>query len=199
MEYNPYNWFWLKGSGKVYSSKHQEELASDDSRYLEFLKFGGQATPYPCDAQGEESEQELGAVLSQFGLSLYAPTLAEIKAQAREALKAYRQQVEYGGFILNGQRWDSEQKDELRLNSAVKIFEAGLTEYPGWKIADGVYITLTPQLLQQATIAFMQHTGAAFALEAAKLGQIEALDSSEAVLAWLEGEMKEGWPGGSDV
>ena len=122
-------------------------------------------------------------------------TLVDVKNIARQELKDYRKQIEYGGFMLNGQRWDSEQKDELRLNSAGKIFEAGLPEYPGWKIADGVYITLTPQLLQQATLAFMQHTGAAFALEAAKLAEIEALESSEAVLACLETEMKEGWPG----
>ena len=121
------------------------------------------------------------------------PSLEEAKKQAHTELRAYRQQIEYGGFMLNGQRWDSEQKDELRLNSAGKIFEAGLPEYPGWKIADGVYITLTPGILQQATLAFMQHTGAAFALEAAKLGQINALESSEAVLAWLENEMKVGW------
>ena len=121
------------------------------------------------------------------------PSLEEAKKQAHTELRAYRQQIEYGGFMLNGQRWDSEQKDELRLNSAGKIFEAGLPEYPGWKIADGVYITLTPQLLQQATLAFMQHTGVAFALEAMKLMEIDALESSEAVLAWLENEMKVGW------
>ena len=121
------------------------------------------------------------------------PSLEEAKKQARQELKEYRKQIEYGGFMVNGQRWDSEQKDELRLNSVGKIFEAGLPEYPGWKIADGVYITLTPGILQQATLAFMQHTGAAFALEAAKLNQINALESSEAVLAWLENEMKVGW------
>ena len=120
-------------------------------------------------------------------------TLVDVKNIACQELKDYRKQIEYGGFMLNGQRWDSEQKDELRLNSAGKIFEAGIAEYPGWKTADGVYITLTPQLLQQATIAFMQHTGAAFALEAMKLMEIDALESSEAVLAWLESDMKTGW------
>ena len=54
------------------------------------------------------------------------PDLPEAKEQALEALKQFRQQVEYGGFVLNGQRWDSEQKDELRLNSAYKLFDAGL-------------------------------------------------------------------------
>ena len=137
--------------------------------------------------------KDYGPLPDGFSTSKPLPSLDEAKKQARQELKSYRQQIEYGGFMLNGQRWDSEQKDELRLNSAGKIFEAGVPEYPGWKIADGVYITLTPQLLQQATIAFMQHTGAAFALEAAKLGQIEALDSSEAVLAWLENDMKTGW------
>ena len=121
------------------------------------------------------------------------PSLEEAKKQARQELKEYRKQIEYGGFMVNGQRWDSEQKDELRLNSAGKIFEAGLPEYPGWKIADGVYITLTPGILQQATLAFMQHTGHAFAVEATKLMEIDALESSEAVLAWLESDMKTGW------
>ena len=139
--------------------------------------------------------KDYGPLPDGFSTSKPLPSLDEAKKQARQELKSYRQQVEYGGFMLNGQRWDSEQKDELRLNSAGKIFEAGVPEYPGWKIADGVYITLTPQLLQAATMAFMQHTGAAFALEAAKLGQIDALDSSEAVFAWLENDMKTGWPG----
>ena len=137
--------------------------------------------------------KDYGPLPEGFSTTKPLPSLEEAKKQARQELKTYRQQIEYGGFMLNGQRWDSEQKDELRLNSAGKIFEAGLPEYPGWKIADGVYITLTPGILQQATLAFMQHTGAAFALEAAKLGQINALESSEAVLAWLENEMKVGW------
>lgn len=139
--------------------------------------------------------RDYGPLPEGFSITKPLPSLDEAKKQARQELKAYRQQVEYGGFILNGQRWDSEQKDELRLNSAGKIFEAGVPEYPGWKIADGVYITLTPQLLQAATMAFMQHTGAAFALEAVKLAEIEALETSEAVLAWLENDMKTGWPG----
>ena len=95
--------------------------------------------------------------------------------------------------MLNGQRWDSEEKDELRLLGINELFKKGLTEYPGWKLEDGVYVTLTPELLDEVMLAFSHHTGAAFALEAAKLGQINALESSEAVLAWLENEMKVGW------
>ena len=121
------------------------------------------------------------------------PSLEDARAQARAALKARRQQFEYSGFTLNGQRWDSEQKDELRLNSAYRIFEAGLSEYPGWKIADGVYLTLTPELLAAATQALMLHYGKAFELEQTKAAELENLADAEAVLAWMNGPMLEGW------
>ena len=121
------------------------------------------------------------------------PTLQETKTEAKEALKAYRQQVEYGGFMLNGQKWGSEQKDELRLNSAYKLFESGLSDYPGWKVSGGVYVTLTPELLQAATVGLMQHYGQAFAVEAAKIAEIEALTTTAEVEAWLETELEEGW------
>ena len=121
------------------------------------------------------------------------PTVEQSKSEAKTQLKAYRQQVEYGGFMLNGVKWDSEQKDELRLNSAYKIFEAGVPEYPGWKVSDGVYITLTPALLQAATMGLMQHYGHAFAVEAAKIAEIDALTTTADVEAWLETELEEGW------
>lgn len=70
---------------------------------------------------------------------------------------------------------------------------ARLTEYPGWKISDGVYVTLTPEILQGASMAFMQHTGKAFAVEIQKLGEVETLDSNEAVSSWLENDLKLGW------
>lgn len=129
------------------------------------------------------------------GALLAAPDkpLEVAKAEAKSRLKAYRQQVEYGGFMLNGQRWDSEQKDELRLNSAYKLFENGLTEYQGWKVSDGVYVTLTPEILQTATLGLMQHYAHAFAVEVAKIAQIDALTTAGEVEAWLETELEQGW------
>ena len=129
------------------------------------------------------------------GALLAAPDkpLEVAKSEAKTQLKAYRQQVEYGGFMLNGVKWDSEQKDELRLNSAYKIFEAGVPEYPGWKVSDGVYVTLTPELLQAASLGLMQHYGRAFYVEALKITQIDALNSVEEVAVWLETQLKEGW------
>ena len=136
---------------------------------------------------------EFGPLPADALLEAPVKPLTEAKSEAKAQLKAYRQSVEYGGFMLNGVRWDSEQKDELRLNSAYKLFEAGLSEYSDWKVADGVYLTLTPELLQQATMALMQHYGAAFALETAKIAEIEALSTSAEVENWLETELEKGW------
>ena len=142
---------------------------------------------------GYLTEEEGLAWLAEQMPVIPLPSLEEAKKQAKQELKEYRKQIEYGGFMLNGQRWDSEEKDELRLLGINELFKKGLTEYPGWKLEDGVYVTLTPELLDEVMLAFAHHTGAAFALEAAKLAQINALESSEAVLAWLESDMKTGW------
>lgn len=121
------------------------------------------------------------------------PTLEEIKETARLLLREKRKEVEYGGFELNGQIWDSAEKDELRLNSVSKIFEAGLPEYSGWKIAEGVYITLTPELLQQVSLALMNHYGKCFATEASKHQALLALTTVEAVEHWIATELSLGW------
>lgn len=121
------------------------------------------------------------------------PPLDTVKKTAQLALREKRKLIEYGGFELDGQHWDSAEKDELRLNSVTRIFEAGVPQYEGWKISEGVYITLTPELVQRAAMAFMQHYGKAFQVEAAKLAEIETLKSVEAVDAWLETELNQGW------
>ena len=142
---------------------------------------------------GYLTEEEGLAWLAEQMPVIPLPSLEEAKKQAKQELKEYRKQIEYGGFMLNGQRWDSEEKDELRLNSISKMFENGLSEYPGWKISDGVYITLTATILGQALMSFMSHVGNAFAVEATKLGEINALTTSEAVANWLKNDMKVGW------
>lgn len=143
------------------------------------------------------------------------PTLEEAVIQAQAALREQRKTIEYGGFELDGQHWDSAEKDELRLNSVTKIFESGIPQYEGWKIADGVYITLTPELVQQAAMALMQHYGRCFAVEAAKLAEIAAMQAAGAaaieaaeapaekkaaedaavtgVRAWQETQLTQGW------
>lgn len=121
-------------------------------------------------------------------------TLEEAVNDAKQALRSKRKQIEYGGFEFQGQTWDSSEKDELRLNSMLKMFEmTGLEEFPGWKVAEGVYITATPEIIQGAAVALMTHYARAFAVEAEKLAEIEALETTEEVAAWLATELESGW------
>lgn len=137
--------------------------------------------------------KDYGPLPDGFSTSKPLPSLEDAKKQARQELKDYRKQIEYGGFMLNGQRWDSEEKDEMRLNSIGRLFDNGLTEYPGWKLSDGVYITITPEILGQVIVAFAQHTGHAFAVEATKITEINNLTTNEQVGSWLENELTVGW------
>ena len=137
--------------------------------------------------------KEYGPLPEGFSETPPPPSLEEAQGKARDALREKRKAVEYGGFDLDGQHWDSAEKDELRLNSVTRIFESGVPQYEGWKISEGVYITLTPELVQRAAMAFMQHYGRAFALEAAKLEEINTLETVEAVDTWLEAELNQGW------
>lgn len=123
------------------------------------------------------------------------PTLEEARAAAAAALREKRKAVEYGGFVFDGQVWDSTEKDELRLNSMMKMFEiTGQLEFPGWKVSDGVYITLTKNMAMGAAMGLMQHYAECFRVEAVKLSQLEGLGSVEAINMWL-GFLDNGWPG----
>lgn len=123
-----------------------------------------------------------------------ARTLEEAKADACAALREKRKAVEYGGFEFQGQTWDSTEKDELRLNSMLKMFEmSDQKEFPGWKVADNIYITATPEIVQGAALALMTHYAKAFAVEAEKLAEIEALKTPGEVETWLATELASGW------
>ncbi|MDL2313403.1 DUF4376 domain-containing protein [Desulfovibrio sp. OttesenSCG-928-C14] len=154
------------------------------------------AAKWKFDAEALETQKEI--VIGNDGWLYFAgdepvPSLEEVKRQAKSDLREKRKAVEYGGFIFGGQTWDSTEKDELRLNSASKLFEAGIKTYDGWKISEGVYITLTPEILREVSLALMQHYGQAFAVEAAKLSEINSLRSITEVKTWLETRLNLGW------
>ena len=76
----------------------------------------------------------------------------------------------------------------------MKMFElSGATDFPGWKINENDYITLTPQLAAGAAGAMMQHYAACFGTEAAKYAQIEACADVEALAACGQ-TLGLGWP-----
>lgn len=176
---------WADNTGHIEFTGHSQPnhpLTPDD--------FTEQVQPFVDLWQAEQArlQAELEAEAQRL------PSLEEAKANALAQLKEKRKAVEYGGCMVDGQLWDSELKDELRINSMLTLFSAtGLESFEGWKVSEGVYITVTLPLLMQAAAAFAQHYAAAFAVEAAKIAEIEALDSPSAVQDWLASSLDTGW------
>ena len=129
----------------------------------------------------------------------HPPALEDVRA----IIFNRRRQAEYGGFPFDGQRWDSEEKDELRLNSMITMMDkTGMAEFPGWKINADTVITLTPELAVRAAAGLMSHYAACFQVETAKIAllaaYIESLgDKATAsdIQSWLDANLDAGWPG----
>lgn len=112
-------------------------------------------------------------------------SLAEARAAKLADLRAVRLAAEYGGFMLYGRKWDSELKDEQRLTSMVTLMkETGMASFDGWKIAEGVYLTLTFELALEAAVAMFAHYTGCFAEEARIAAEINALSGVSAVEAY---------------
>ena len=123
--------------------------------------------------------------------------LSEALENARAVIFTRRRQAEYGGFMFDGERWDSEEKDELRLNSMITMMDkTGIVEFPGWKINAGAFITLTPELAVQAAAGLMGHYAACFQAEAVKKAALKAAGcvNADDVQAWLDANVDVGWP-----
>ena len=128
------------------------------------------------------------------------PTLEEARAIAEAKLKAKRLAVEYAGPVVSvggtPVRFPSEVKDETRLNSLAGLFMMDPTaQIPDWKVADGVYVTMTAPLLQQVKSAGFVHIAATFSVERQKREELEFLSSAAAVTAWIDANLETGWPG----
>lgn len=85
-------------------------------------------------------------------------TLAELKIEKWEQIKSVREQKEYGGFLWNNYRFDSDPAAQSRIQGAIQL--ANLT--PGsfsidWTLADNSIITLNAQQLLEVGQVLGQH------------------------------------------
>ena len=63
------DWYWKANDGRVYSSKRSALIYPYDSGYLAFVAKYGAASPWPIDAQGNQTNQALREVLSAYGIA----------------------------------------------------------------------------------------------------------------------------------
>jgi hypothetical protein len=94
--YNPFDWYWKKRDGTVFSSRRERELPADDPEYQAWLAKGHVPETYPVDTYGKENRDWMLALLKPWGLQIYPLTEAE---EAEENM-ALRGSIEAGGFSI---------------------------------------------------------------------------------------------------
>ncbi len=79
-------------------------------------------------------------------------TLDEIKDQKWAQIKQQRNAMEFGGFVYNGNTYDSDQVSQGRIMGAAS---AGVDQV--WTLADNTTVELTAQQLKELYIALQSH------------------------------------------
>lgn len=70
INFTPNDWYWLAQDGRIYSSARGMLVYAYDTPYLAFLAKYGNVTPWPVDADGQQTTAALAAVLAGYGISI---------------------------------------------------------------------------------------------------------------------------------
>lgn len=72
--FNAADWYWTASDGRIYSSKRNLLVYSNDTGYRSFLAAqGGNSTPWPSDIAGKQTAAELQLVLAYYGINVTVP------------------------------------------------------------------------------------------------------------------------------
>lgn len=96
------NWYWISSDGsQIYSSSRQAVIKKDDKDFAAWKAAGNLPTPWPKNADGEETDEALAEVLAGYGLRMFPPTLNDTKEalKARVDVAAEKERLKY---ITNG-------------------------------------------------------------------------------------------------
>lgn len=111
IQFDPFDWYWIKKDGTIYSSKVDSMVDMSNDSYKLFIKSGAKPTPYPKNAQGNECWFALMAVLKPYGLGSINVLDNKLKALDAEYLTP-RMLSEPGSDFFNQQKAAHEQKAE---------------------------------------------------------------------------------------
>ena len=95
------------------------------------------------------------------------PSLEETKTKALAIVRELRKEKEYAGYVSQGIQWDTDEKSERRLNSAVTVMKdnPNVPAIPNFKSSDKVNVTLTLPMAIKAGEDIMLYFGECFAWE----------------------------------
>jgi hypothetical protein len=127
--YNPHDWYWINGDGRIYASKRQIIVDASDP---EFISAGAATTPWPRDSEGDQTDAALQGVLAPYSLFV---NLEYYTADVRN-------KKSNGGVVVNGLPFASDPVTMMSLNAAYIYTIDKQTNAFSWKLPDGTFITL---------------------------------------------------------
>ena len=129
------------------------------------------------------------------------PTWEESRAAAVQAVKNRSWRAETGGIVIQGMPIPTDRESQAMITGAVVGAMLNPTAVTRWQTsavtAKGapVFVDLTSAQLQGIGMAVRAHVQACFDVRDAKCAAVARQPSVEAVAAWLEENLDNGWPG----
>jgi len=150
--YRPGSWYWLREDGAVYSSDRGAVIAEGDAEYSSWTSTGQRATPWPKDADGNQTLAALQAVLPEGTYASLDDYAAKVLADAQAA-----------GVEVNGVRVPTDLDSQSHLTNAFTFASLVGDETVAYSDATGP-VSLSLAEAKTRIIAIGQHMKACTAV-----------------------------------
>lgn len=119
------------------------------------------------------------------------PSLDYLKQQVMAKLAELRYNFEISGVTLpDGTVIKTDRESQAQLASAFTSLKNGLISDTPWKVAPGVFVPVTLDMITPIAEAVAQHVKGAFSKEQAKCAEVMAAATAEALYAY---DVNAGW------
>lgn len=85
LPFNPRDWYWVATDGRIFASRREIVVDNTDQEYLDWIDSGGRANLWVRDELGNETDEALQIMLTQYGVYV---TLAFLKIGLRSDIDA---------------------------------------------------------------------------------------------------------------
>jgi len=150
--FKPGVWYWLREDGAVYSSEKGAVVAQSDADYAAWTGTGQRATPWPKDAEGNQTMASLQAVLPEGTYASLDDYAAKVLADAQAA-----------GVEVNGVRVPTDLDSQSHLTNAFTFASLVGDETVTYSHATGA-VSLSLAEAKARIIAIGQHMKACTAV-----------------------------------
>jgi len=161
----PQAWYWQADDGRVYSGFTQTVVANTFPDYVTWVDAGNTPSTWPRNLGNEQTDDELQAVLSAYGMF--------VNLKYYSADKRWRK--EHGGMVATeGFPVRTDDRSQAKITGLYAAAKENQTVVTSYHAADGTVHQLDAAKMHQLNIDLLTHINNCFAVSADVLTQIEA-------------------------